>query len=324
MEVKRRTARTLVKKLSSVSEQTRAEALCELRLISKNDADSRTIIAEAGAVPYLAEALYSSSHDFQENAATTLLNLSISSPTGGGETPDCTRRTIISTRGVLDAISHLLINHQHSAAAAVQSAAATLHSLLILEDSYRPLIGGKRDILYALIDIIRCHNSPPRSIKDALKALFGVSLYTQNRAAVIELGAVPPLFSLVVLDGRVGFVEDATAVIAQIAGCEEGVEAFRKASAVGVLVDLLDPATGSTGRIKENAVSALLNLVQCGGQRLADDIRKETLGLYAWINDVAENGSAKGKSKAGALLNLLGGGSYGFRETRLFPSPQST
>ncbi|KAK6933985.1 Armadillo [Dillenia turbinata] len=324
MEVKRRTARTLVKKLSSVSEQTRVEALCELRLISKNDDESRAIIAEAGAVPYIAEALYSSSHDCQENAAATLLNLSISSPTRGGETLDSTRETLVSTRGVLDTISHLLRNHQHSSAAAVQSAAATFHSLLIFDDSYRPLIGGKRDILYALIDIIRYHNSPPKSIKDALKALFGVSLYTQNRAALIELDAVPPLFSLVINDGRVGIVEDATAVIAQMAGCEEGVEAFRKASAVGVLVDLLDPATGSSGRTKENAVSALLNLVQCGGQRVVDDIRELTLGLYVWINDISQNGSARGKTKAGALLKLLGGGSYGFRETRLVPSPEST
>lgn len=33
--------------------------------------------------------------------------------------------------------------------------------------------------------------------------------------------------------------------MAQIAGCEESEEAFRKVSGVGVLVDLLDVVTGS-------------------------------------------------------------------------------
>ncbi|KAI3743044.1 hypothetical protein L1987_60746 [Smallanthus sonchifolius] len=58
MEVKRRKAKVLVAKLSSVSEQTRTESLCELRLISKNDPESRALISEAGAILYLSEILY--------------------------------------------------------------------------------------------------------------------------------------------------------------------------------------------------------------------------------------------------------------------------
>ena len=96
MEVKRRTVKTLVTKLGSVSERTRVDALCELRLMTKLDAESRPLIAEAGAVLYLAGTLYCSSHSSQDNAAATLLNLSISS-----------RATLMSTRGLLDAISHI-------------------------------------------------------------------------------------------------------------------------------------------------------------------------------------------------------------------------
>ncbi|KAJ9179549.1 hypothetical protein P3X46_011325 [Hevea brasiliensis] len=298
MEVKRRTARSLVSKLGSVSEQTRSEALAELRLITKHDADSRPIIADAGAIPFLAETLYSSSHDSQENAAATLLNLSISS-----------RDSLMSTRGLLDAISHALRHHNTTTSAlAVQSSAATLHSLLIV-DSYRPIIGSKRDIIYSLIDIIKMAKSPPRSIKDALKALFGIALYPLNRSTLIDLGAVPPLFSLVLKDGRVGVVEDATAVIAQIAGCEESDGEFAKFSGVRILVDLLDVGTGSSGRIKENAVAALLNLVRCGGEKAVEDVRDMAAAVVEGIKEVAENGSAKGKSKAIALLKVIEGGS---------------
>lgn len=302
MEVKRRTAKTLVGKLSSVSEQTRTESLCELRLISKNDPESRTLIAESGAIPYLSEILYSPSAVAQENATATLLNISISS-----------REPLMSTRGLLDALSHALRNPASPSTA--QSAAATVFSLLTV-DIYRPIIGSKRDILYALIDIIRNPNSHPRSIKDALKALFGISLYPLNRASVIELGAVPALFSLVVKDGRLGVVEDATAVIAQIAGCEEAGDAFRKVLGVGVLVDLLDLSTGSSSRTKENAVSGLLNMVQCGKEEVGEYVKEMASIVWNGITDVVENGSPKGKSKAAELLKLIDSGS-GFQEVEL-------
>ncbi|KAJ7949358.1 RING-type E3 ubiquitin transferase [Quillaja saponaria] len=301
MEVKRRGVRFLVGKLSSVSEQTRVEALCELRLMTKHDSESRPLIAEAGAIPYLADTLYSSSPASQENAAAILLNLSISS-----------RESLMATRGLLDAFSDVLRHHDStSSASAVQSSAATLHSLLMV-DEYRPIIGSKRDIVYSLVDIIKKPNSHPRSIKDSLKALFGIALYPLNRNTMIQLGAIPPLFTLVVKDGRFGIVEDATAVIAQIAGCEDSEEAFGKVSGVRILVDVLDLATGSSTRTKENAVSALLNFVRYGGERVASDVRDVASGALDGIADVAENGSSKGKSKAVALLKvLIHGGSAG-------------
>ncbi|KAK7256962.1 hypothetical protein RIF29_30597 [Crotalaria pallida] len=306
MEVKHRTIRTLVSKLSSVSERIRTEALFELRDLSKLDPETRPIISESGAIPFLAETLYSSSHPSQENAAATLLNLSIS-----------VKEPLMSTRGVLDAIAHILSHHATtSSSAAVQSSAATIHSLLAATDEFRSVVGAKREIVYALVDIVRSHNSsPPRTIKDALKALFAIALYQPNRATVIGLGAVPALFSLVVKDGRVGIVEDATAVVAQVAGCEESAEAFRKVSGIEVLADLLDLATGASMRTKENAVSALLNLVRCGGESAVSDVREVVVDVVAALNgiaDVADHGSSKGKSKASELLKVLFDESGGF------------
>ncbi|XP_023538067.1 protein spotted leaf 11 [Cucurbita pepo subsp. pepo] len=297
MEVKRRTASTLVSRLSSVSEQIRCESLSELRLMTKNDAESRSLIAETGAIPYLAETLYSSSHAAQEDAAATLLNLSISS-----------REALMSTHGLLDAISHVLGHHNSSSsAAAVQSCAATLHSLLVV-DEYRPVIGSKRDIIYSLVDILKFRKSPQRSIKDALKALFGIALCQPNRSTMVDLGVIPPLFSLVVVGSHAGIVEDASAVVAQVAGCEDSELAFRKVSGLGVLVDLLDSGTGSSQRTKENAVSALLNLARWGGERAEEDIKDLGSGILSEIGDVAMNGSEKGKAKAVELLKLIASG----------------
>ncbi|OIW06136.1 hypothetical protein TanjilG_22358 [Lupinus angustifolius] len=295
METKHRTVLTLVTKLSSVSERIRTEALTSLREMSKLDPETRPIISDSGAIPYLAETLYSSSHTSQENAAATLLNLSIS-----------VKEPLMSTRGVLDAIAHILSHHNStSSAAAIQSSAATIHSLLATTEDFRPVIGAKREIIYALVDILRSHSSSPaRTIKDALKALFAISLYPLNRATVVHLGAVPALFNLVVKDGRVGMVEDATAVVAQVAGCEESAEAFRKVSGIEVLAELVASGGGSSMRTKENAVSALLNLVRCGGECIVSDVRE--LVVVDGIADVADNGSSsKGKNKALELLKVL-------------------
>ncbi|CAN1773772.1 hypothetical protein LINPERHAP1_LOCUS12650 [Linum perenne] len=79
-------------------------------------------------------------------------------------------------------------------------------NLLFLDDgeSHGPVIGSKRDIVYSLIEIVRSPKYSMRSIKDALMALFGISLPLSNRSTVVDLGAVPTLFSLVVKDGRGG------------------------------------------------------------------------------------------------------------------------
>ncbi|KAK8662002.1 hypothetical protein V6N13_091590 [Hibiscus sabdariffa] len=292
MEDKRRTARNLVAKLSSVSERIRTDALSELRQISKLDPESRPLIADAGAVPYLCDSLYSSSPTIQENSAATLLNLSITS-----------RGSLMSTRGLLDAVSHALSNPASHAAA--QSCAATLHSLLIAEESYRPMIGSKRDIVYSLLSIVGDKHAPTRSIKDALKALFGIALYPLNRASMVGLGAISTLVSLIVRDARTGIVEDATAVLAQVAGCEESEEAMRKAGGVGVLGDLLDEGTSASTRTRENAVAALLNMARCGGERGRREVRETVVKVWEGVAVVAENGSGKGKAKAVELLKFV-------------------
>ncbi|RZC79031.1 hypothetical protein C5167_003236 [Papaver somniferum] len=298
MEVKTRTVRSLVNKLSSVSEKSQIESICELRLMSKHDPESRSLIAESGALPILTETLFSSSEIAQENAVATLLNISISN-----------RDLLMSTRGLLDALSHLL-RLPSATPSSIQTASATLYSLLVV-DQYRPIIGAKRDIVFALIDIIKNPNSPPRSIKDALKALFGISLYPLNRSTMIDLGVISALFALVVKDGRIGIVEDATAVIAQVAGCYESGDEFKRVSGIGVLMDLLDFSTGCSSRTRENSVSALLNLIQSCDEVMTLEIKKVcSSAALDGVTDIVENGSSKAKSKASSLLTILDKGGY--------------
>lgn len=313
MEVKRRTARLLVRKLINGSsegvEAATDEAIAEIRLLSKHDEEFRPLLVDAGAVPLLAHHLLLFSDgsgggaggaghrsSSQEDAAAALLNLSISS-----------REALMATPGLLDGLAAAL--RRPGAPAAAQHAAATVYSLVSVE-AYRPIIGGKEEIIAALCAMLRPaappRPNPTRSLKDALKALFAIALCKLNRAAIVRQGAVPALFSLIVNDGRMGILDDCTAVVAQVAGCGESLEAFRKVSGVQVLVDLVDAATGTTARARENAVAALLNLAESGGERALEDIR-EVEAAVAAVRDLAESTSSsqRARTKAAALLALL-------------------
>ncbi|KAG0489605.1 hypothetical protein HPP92_006468 [Vanilla planifolia] len=303
MEVKRRTAGNLVKRLNSAGNEAElASAIAEIRRATKQDDEIRVPLADAGAVPLLSRHLLSappiSSASSHENASAALLNMSISA-----------REHLMSTPGILDALAHSV--RPSSAAAVAQNSAATVFSLLSVE-FYRPIIGSKRTLLSALISLLRAPDSEVRTMKDALKALFGVALYPLNRAALVDLGAVPVLFSLVVKRGRAGVVEDATAVIAQVAGCYESLDEFRREAGFRILVDLVEKRMGASRRTRENAAAALLNLAMSGGEAAVGEIR-EVEDAESAVRELAESGiSVRAKSKAEALLKILRSGRRSF------------
>ncbi|XP_030455702.1 uncharacterized protein LOC115676831 [Syzygium oleosum] len=120
---------------------------------------------------------------------------------------------VMSTCNLLDTLSHVFSHHGSASTPDTfvqfgEFATAVLHSLLIVI-SYSPFNCDKCDIIYALIDIVKSPNSPPRSIKDALKALFRASLSALNRSTWVWLGFVVSLFGLLLKEGRVGLVEAA-------------------------------------------------------------------------------------------------------------------
>ncbi|GAB2215600.1 hypothetical protein Droror1_Dr00019989 [Drosera rotundifolia] len=293
-ELKHQSATSLITKLGSVDAQTRRAALSELHLLTKTDPSLRPILASLGAIPFLSDTLYSSSHDAQSAAAAALLNISITTP-----------QSLLDTPGLLDTISYTLMD-DHTSPTTLQCCAATLTSLMI-DEGARPIIGSKRDIVYALVRIVKKHDQyDGRSLRDVLRALFGIVLWEGNRGSVIELGGVEALFRVVKRDGRKGLVEDALAVIGQVAGCRESWEGFGKVDGVRVFVGIMCEA-GCGTRVKENAVAGVLNLVRFGG----GNVREEVLGMMGeeaveGVMEMADFGTPRGKSKATALIDVLG------------------
>ncbi|URE49599.1 U-box domain-containing protein [Musa troglodytarum] len=81
---------------------------------------------------------------------------------------------------------------------------ATLYNLLSVE-AYRS-IESKKLLIVTLVDLLDAPNALIRSIKDTLKALFGLVLYMLNCIALVKLYAMSPLFTLVVKDKWRGVV----------------------------------------------------------------------------------------------------------------------
>ncbi|CAD6228084.1 unnamed protein product [Miscanthus lutarioriparius] len=296
MEVKPHTARVLVGRLHGATAAcdgaAAAAAVSEIRLASKEDPEIRAPLADAGAVPLLAAQLHHAS-PVSVDAAAALLNISISA-----------RDQVATAPGVLDALTSALRSGH-----AAHHAAAVVYSLLCGGESHRAAVCARRPLLSALVALLRASPKPStRATKDALKALFGVALYPPSRATLVSLGVVQALFALVMTDERNGIVEDATAVVAQVAGCAESLEAFRWVSGVRILLDLVEAGGAATPRARENAAAALLNLVVAGGEAAAAEV-VAVGGAEETVRELAEDSAAspRGKAKAEALLRALEG-----------------
>ncbi|KAL9233824.1 hypothetical protein vseg_008771 [Gypsophila vaccaria] len=311
-QIKHATASHLLTTLSTTTTTTAAmatatAALCELRLLTKSDPTIRPIILShdgGTALTHLSSHLLlpTTSTVSQDAAAATLLNLSLS-----------LKLPLAASPAVISALSHSLASHRNPdySPSAVQSSAATVFSLSLLP-SLRSTLGSNHRIVSPLIDIVRTYDSALQTVRDAVKALFGLALYPPNRGIILELGGGAALFDRVVFDNRndrIGVVEDVTAVIAQVAGFEGSPGIFKSVGGIRVLVGLVDQKAGGVRRVRENAVSALLKLVEFGGEAVVEEIREVGLGfVFEGLREVARCGNDKGKFRAQSLMNVLESG----------------
>ncbi|XP_065009038.1 uncharacterized protein LOC135639171 [Musa acuminata AAA Group] len=154
------------------------------------------------------------------------------------------------------------------------------------------------------MDLLDALDVSTRSIKDMLKAFFVLALYMLNCTALIELGVVPPLFSLVVKDGWRGLVEDAMMTIAQVVGCNESAKVFRRVDDINVLIDMV---VGKRRRVRENATTVLQNLLKNNRDNTMGDV-KEMDVVDATMRALVDNDSrtiTRGKSKTKASLKVM-------------------
>lgn len=277
------TVKLCVDSLSSPSAAIKRSAAAKLRLLAKNRADNRVLIAESGAVPGLVPLLKSTDPWTQEHAVTALLNLSLH--------PD-NKRPIAETSGAIKSLIYVLKTGTETSK---QNAAAALMSLAMVEEETRLTIGASGAIppLVALL-----MNGNARGKKDALTTLYKLCSVKLNKERAVNAGAVGPLVGLAADQGS-GMAEKAMVVLSSLAGIEVGREAIVQEGGIPALVEAVEE---SSPKGKEFAVVTLLLL--CG-----ESVRNRGLlvaeGGIPPLVALSQTGTARAKHKAETLLGYL-------------------
>ncbi|KAE9591519.1 hypothetical protein Lal_00039145 [Lupinus albus] len=287
------TVKMCVDGLQSPSVAVKRSAAAKLRLLAKNRADNRVLIAESGAVPALVPLLRCSDPWTQEHAVTALLNLSLHED----------NKILITNAGAVKSLIYVL---KTGTEASKQNAACALLSLALVEENKASI--GASGAIPPLVSLLL--NGSNRGKKDALTTLYKLCSVKQNKERAVSAGAVKPLVELVVEEGS-GMTEKAMVVLNSVAAIEEGKEAIVEEGGIGVLVEVIEEGSMKG---KEFAVFTLLQL--CG-----DSVKNRGLlvreGGIPPLVALSQNGTARAKNKAEQLLRYL-------RESRQEPTTSTS
>ncbi|CAN6549572.1 unnamed protein product [Malus baccata var. baccata] len=269
----------LVRKLSSRSIEERRAAVAEIRSLSKRNTDNRILIAEAGAIPVLVNLLTSEDGLTQENAVTSVLNLSIYDNNKG----------LIMLAGAVPSIVQVL---RAGSMETKENAAATLFSLSLADEN--KIIIGASGAIPALVELLQ--NGSTRGKKDASTALFNLCIYQGNKGRAIRAGIVTALLKMLTDSSM---IDEALTIMSVLANHQEAKVAIVKAGTIPVLIDLL---RRGLPRNKENAAAILLALCKRDKESLACISR---LGAVIPLTDLVRSGTVRAKRKATSLLEHL-------------------
>ncbi|CAL0334088.1 unnamed protein product [Lupinus luteus] len=271
----------LIKKLTFGSPEDQRSAAGEIRLLAKRNADNRVAIAKAGAIPLLVGLLTIPDSRTQEHAVTALLNLSIYESNKG---------SIVSS-GAVPSIVHVL---KKGSMEARENAAATLFSLSVIDEN--KVIIGSSGAIVPLVSLLS--EGTQRGKKDAATALFNLCIYQGNKGKAVRAGVIPTLMRLLTEPGG-AMVDEALAIFAILASHSEGKAAIASAEAVPVLVEFI---VNGSPRNKENSAAVLVHLCSGDQQHLA---HAQKLGVMGPLLEMTQNGTDRGKRKAGQLLERM-------------------
>ncbi|KAL5218083.1 hypothetical protein ABZP36_018767 [Zizania latifolia] len=273
----------LLQKLSSQNLEDQREAAGMLRQLAKRSAENRACIGEAGAVPILVSLLSTTDVSTQEHVVTALLNLSIYEE----------NKARIITSGAVPGIVHVL---KRGSMEARENSAATLFSLSLVDENKITI--GASGAIPALVLLLS--NGSQRGKKDAATALFNLCIYQGNKGKAVRAGLVPILLGLLT-ETESGMMDEALAILAILSSHHEGKAAISSAAALPILVAVI---RNGSARNKENAAAVLVHL--CNGEQQQQHLAEaQEQGIVTLLEELAENGTDRGKRKAILLLERM-------------------
>ncbi|VFQ66536.1 unnamed protein product [Cuscuta campestris] len=271
----------LTRKLSSRPLEERRAAVSEIRSLSKRSTENRILIAEAGAIPVLVNLLTAEDGEVQENAVTSILNLSIYD----------NNKSLIMLAGAVPSIVQVL---RAGTTEARENAAATIFSLSLGDEN--KIIIGASGAIPALVELLQ--GGTARGKKDAATALFNLCIYQGNKGRAVRSGIIPALLGMLT-DPSGSMVDEALTILSVLVSHHDAKSVLASTNTIPILIDLLRVGLP---RNKENAAAILLSLCKRDPENLSSLSR---LGALIPLAELSKNGTERAKRKAASLLEHL-------------------
>ncbi|KAI5084323.1 hypothetical protein GOP47_0000492 [Adiantum capillus-veneris] len=281
-------ARVLCKPSETIRASARFQQLKaaeEIRHLSKDNADARLYIGEAGLIPalvdFLGAAVKSEDEDAQETSCLALLNVAINNNRNKAE--------IVSA----GAVSILLRILGLESSLAVREAAIAVFLTVSCLDENKPAIGSSGVVSHLVGHL---DTGSTQGVKDALTTLFNLSIFAGNHTCLLKDGTIPKLFNLLNL-GDVELMEKCITVLYNLMSIEEAHKVIAETDGyVSTLAEVLD-----SGSQKEKELIVGIFLALCSNSH---DYTQLVLreGVIPSLVMLSVNGSARGKDKAQKLL----------------------
>ncbi|XP_059278842.1 U-box domain-containing protein 15-like isoform X1 [Lycium ferocissimum] len=272
---------SLIKDLSSSHLEVQRKAVTKIRMLSKENPEKRTLIANYGGIPPLVQLLSYPDSKIQEHAVTALLNLSI----------DESNKKLISREQAIPEIIEIL---QNGSIGAKENSAAALFSLSMLDEN-KVAIGSLNGIP-PLIDLLK--NGTIRGRKDAITALFNLCFNHTNKSIAIQAGIVAPLLQLL-SEKHLDMVDETLSILLILATHPEGRQEIGKLSFIEILVNLMKDGTPKN---KECSVAVLLELSTYNSNLMLAALQ---YGVYEHLVEISKEGTDRGQRKAKSILQLM-------------------
>lgn len=276
---------SLVQNLYSPHANVQRDAVFRIRVLSKENPDSRILFANSGGIPPLISLLSSSSYaddsETQQHIVTALLNLSL----------DESNKRFIAREGAIPAIVRVLICGTQEAK---ENSAAALFSLSVLDEN--KVVVGCSNGIPPLVDLLR--SGTDRGKKDAATALFSLVLDQSNRTRAIKAGIIPPLLHILE-DKGLDMVDESLSILLLIASHPEGRNEIGKLPFIRTLVEIVRYGTPKN---KECAAAVILELGSNSSSCLLGALQ---YGVYEHLIEMTRCGTNRGRRKAHSLLHLI-------------------
>ncbi|XVF35664.1 hypothetical protein REPUB_Repub18cG0165600 [Reevesia pubescens] len=279
----------VVKELQVEEEEKKRKAASKVRLLTKEDPETRVTLAMLGTIPPLVAMLDFEDSDSQIAALYALLNLGIGN--------DDNKAAIVKAGAVHKMLK--LIESPNELSQAVSDAIVVNFLGLSALDLNKPIIGSSGAIPFLVKTLkILDRKSRSQTRQDALRALYNLSILPSNISLILEADLIPFLLNAV---GNMEVSERILSILSNVVSTPEGRKGVSIApEAFLILVDVLNWT--DSPRCQEKASYILMVMAhKAYGNRQA----MIEAGIVSSLLELTLLGSTLAQKRASRILEVL-------------------